>query len=212
MAAYVGFSCNFYVLIGLSFYLPLYSQSVLGVNALRSGVYLVPLIVSSSLAAAGAGIFSQQTGKYLPVMYLSQVVLTLGVGLFINLRFEESLAKLFIFEIVAGIGIGMNIEPPVLAATAASTVLDTAAINASMSFFRSIATAIAIVLGGVIFQSRMNAANQDLADQIGTQFALSFNGDHATANVELIRSLPADQRVTIRRVHFEALRAGWIMV
>jgi hypothetical protein len=212
VAAYVVFACNFYVLIGLSFYLPLYSQSVLGVNALQSGVYLVPLIVSSSLAAACAGIFIQQTGIYLPIMYLSQVILTLGVGLFINLKFEEGLAKLFIFEIIAGIGVGMNIEPPLLAALAASTVLDTAAVNATMSFFRSIATAVAIVLGGVIFQNQMNAANQGLTDQLGGQLAINFNGDHATANVELIGSLPADQQAVIRRVYFEALRAVWIMV
>jgi hypothetical protein len=81
-----------------------------------------------------------------------------------------------------------------------------------MSFFRSIATAIAIVLGGVIFQNQMNGANQGLADQFGGQLAIYFNGDHATANVELIGSLPADQQAVIRRVYFEALRAVWIMV
>ncbi|ORY71162.1 major facilitator superfamily domain-containing protein [Pseudomassariella vexata] len=211
VAAYGVFACNFYVLIGLSYYLPLYSQSALGANALNSGLHLLPLIVSSSLAAACAGVFIQQTGIYLPVMYVAQVMLTLGTGLFINLELQESLAKLFIFEIITGIGIGMNMEPPPLAAMAATTVLDTAAVVTSMAFVRSLATAIAIVLGGVIFQNRMDATNDDLVDQLGQQLAGNFTGGQASTNIELITSLPTDQQVLVRRTSFGALRTVWIM-
>ncbi|KAK3683586.1 putative MFS transporter [Podospora appendiculata] len=211
VAAYSVFACNFYVLIGLSYYLPLYSQSALGSDALTSGIHLVPLIVSTSLSAACTGAFIQQTGVYLPVMYVAQVLLTLGVGLFLNLEFGNSLTKLIVFEIITGIGIGMNMEPPLLAALAPAKVLDTAAIVATMGFLRALATAIAVVVGGVIFQNRMNAANQGLADQIGPQLAGNFTGGQATASVELISLLPVDQQDVVRRVYFESLRAVWIM-
>ena len=131
-------------------YLPLYSQAVLGADALTSGLYLLPIIVSSSLAAAFAGVFIQQTGRYLPVMYAGQLMLTLGVGLSINLDFEKNLTRLFIYEIIAGVGVGMNIEAPIIAAQAATTVRDTATITATMGFLRSIATAVSVVIGGVI--------------------------------------------------------------
>ncbi|KAL9616443.1 MAG: hypothetical protein Q9160_008695 [Pyrenula sp. 1 TL-2023] len=212
IAAYGVYACNFYILIGCSYYLPLYSQSTLGADALTSGIHLLPLIVSTSLAAACSGAFIQKSGVYLPIMYIAQAMLTLGAGLFTTLHFGEGLAKLFIFEIITGIGVGMNIEPPLLAAQAAMTVLDTAAVNATMSFVRSIATAIAIVVAGVIFQGRMNAANDDLVNRLGGQLAGNFNGDNATANIELIGSLPTDQQILVRRTYFRSLGDVWVMV
>lgn len=212
VAAYSVFACGFYVQIGLTYYLPLYSQSALGADALNSGLHLIPLIASCSLASACTGVYIQKTGKYLSVMYISQVLLVLGAGLFLSLKFEQSLTRLFVFEIITGAGIGMNIEPPVLAAMAATTVLDTASVVATMSFVRSIATAIAVVLGGVIFQNKMNSANGALVDKIGPQLASNFTGGQATSNVELIQRLPMDEQSVVRETYFGALRSVWIMV
>jgi hypothetical protein len=211
-AAFTVFACNFFVFTGLAYYLPLYSQSVLAADPLISGVHLVPLIVASSLAAAFAGVFIQRTGIYLPIMYVSQVLLTLGTGLFLDLRFEASLARLFVFEIIAGIGVGMNIEPPVLAAQAATTERDTAAVVATMSFLRSIGNAVSIVVGGVIFQDEMDKAYPHLAAQIGERSAGRFRGAHAVAAVDSISSLPADDQPAVRLAYFEALKKMWIMV
>lgn len=212
VAAYLVYVCNFSVLIGLSYYLPLYSQSVLGANALDSGLHLLPLIVSSSLAAACTGVFIQKTGIYLPIMYGAQVLLTLGTGLFINLSFEKSITRLVIYQIITGVGVGFNMEPPLLVAQATATALDTAAVISTMSFLRSICTAIMVVVGGVIFQGQMVANNSGLSAEIGQDLAAHFNGEHATASVELIATLPADVQDIIRRVYFQSLRAVWIMV
>jgi EmrB/QacA subfamily drug resistance transporter len=212
VAAYIVWACNFYVLIGLSYYLPLYSQSVLGVNALISGVHLIPLIVACSLSAACVGAYIQKTGIYLPITYVAHILLALGTGLLINLKTGESLTKLMIFEVITGLGIGMNIEPPVIAAQAATTVIDTAVIQATMAFIRSLATTVAVVVGGVIFQNRMNAASRDLIDKLGEELASKFNGDEASASIELIHKLPAAQQLLVRDAYFRSLRSVWIMV
>ncbi|RHZ45199.1 uncharacterized protein CDV56_102029 [Aspergillus thermomutatus] len=215
IAPYVVFACNSYVFIGQAYYLPLYAQSVLAASALTSGLYLLPLIVSCSLAAAAAGIFMQQTGKYLPVMYIAQGFLVLGSGLLISLDFESNITKLIIFQILVGIGVGMNIEAPILAAQAATSVRDTAAVTATMGFVRSLSTAISVVVGGVVFQNEMNAKNEGLASQLGSNSTLAreFNGDLAASSVEEISTLGlnADQEVLVRKTYFEALRMVWIM-
>ncbi|OHW89499.1 MFS transporter [Colletotrichum incanum] len=201
-AAYSVFAFNSYVFIGITYYLPLYSQAVLGANALTSGLYMLPLIVSCSLSAACAGILIQRTGRYRVLMYAAQVLLILGTGLFINLEFEKNLAKLFMFQILTGVGVGLNIEAPVLAAQAATTVRDTAAVVATMGFLRSIATAISVVVG----------ENSALADQIGHKLASQFHGGNASAHVEDISLLSTDQQVPVRQAYFRALRIVWIMV
>lgn len=212
VAAYGVFAFNSYVFIGLAYYLPLYSQSVLGVNALISGVHLIPLIVASSISAALTGVIIQRTGKYVPLMYVAQAFLTLGVGLFINLGFEQDLTRLFICEILAGIGVGMNIEPPMLAAQAASSELDTAAVIGSMDFCRALATAVSVVVGGVIFQNEMNGKQDALVERLGPELANNFSGDQASAALAVIPSLNMEQQGLVRRSYFESLRSVWIMV
>ncbi|CAG8898857.1 unnamed protein product [Penicillium egyptiacum] len=215
VAPYVVFACNSYIFIGQAYYLPLYAQSVLAATALMSGLYLLPLIVSCALAAAAAGIFMQRTGKYLPVMYIAQGFSVLGSGLLISLKFESNITKLIIFQILVGIGVGMNIEAPILAAQAATSVRDTAAVTATMGFVRSISTAISVVVGGVVFQNEMNAKNGELASRLGSNSPLAsiFNGDNAASSVEEISTvgLNADQQVLVRKTYFEALRVVWVM-
>ncbi|KAI3555060.1 plays a role in the entry into G0 [Colletotrichum abscissum] len=210
-AAYSVFAFNAYVFIGITYYLPLYSQAVLGANALTSGLYMLPLIVSCSLSAACAGFFIQRTGRYRVLMYAAQVLLILGTGLLINLEFDKNLAKLFTFQILTGVGVGLNIEAPVLAAQAATTVRDTAAVVATMGFLRSIATAISVVVGGVVFQNQMKAENLYLVEMIGGELAGQFDGENASAHVEGIALLAAEQQVPVRQAYFRALKTVWIM-
>ncbi|KAK8867298.1 hypothetical protein PGQ11_005876 [Apiospora arundinis] len=211
VASYAVFACGNYVLTSLAFYLPLYSQSVLGADALTSGLHLIPLIVACSLTAAATGAIIQKTGRYLPAMYVAQVLLALGTGLLIYLKFGEPLAKLVVFQILVGMGVGMNMEPPLLAAQAAASKIDTAVVIATMGFIRNIATSIAIVVGGVIFQNGMNARYGGLVDEVGQQVAGSFKGDHASANVELIGTLSMHDQGAVRRVYFDSFRGVWIM-
>ncbi|KAF6803764.1 MFS transporter [Colletotrichum sojae] len=210
-AAYAVFAFNSYVFIGITYYLPLYSQSVLGADALTSGLYMLPLIVSCSLSAACAGVFIQQTGRYRILMHAAQILLALGTGLFVSLEFGGGLARLFAFEVLAGVGVGLNIEAPVLAAQAATSVRDTAAVVATMGFLRSIATAVSVVVGGVAFQNQMRAGNAALAAVVGPELARQFNGEGATARVEGIRLLPEEQQMPVRRAYYDALRVVWIM-
>ncbi|KAL1957351.1 hypothetical protein VTO42DRAFT_6140 [Malbranchea cinnamomea] len=187
---YVVFTFNFYVFMGIVYYRPLYSQSVLGVDALDSGLRLLPLIISCALAAAISGVFIQRTGKYVPAMHVGHALLTPGAGLFINLKFEKSLTKMFIYEIVMGY---------------------TAAVIATMNFVRTLGTAASAVVVGVISQNEMNSANPGLARELGPQLASRSAGDNASANVEFIRTLPEEQQDIARRTYFEALRPVWIM-
>ncbi|GAB0145675.1 hypothetical protein EsHS_00006101 [Epichloe bromicola] len=145
-----------------------------------------------SLSAAFAGICIQKTGKYLRIMYAGQVLNLLGMDLLVYLPFEKDLAKLFVFQILVGLGVGMNIEPPLLAVQAVNAERDTAAVVATMSFVRSIANAISIV-------------------ELGAHVAQNFNGDQALAKVDVIRTLPQEQQLVVRQTFFHCLRAVWIM-
>jgi hypothetical protein len=81
-----------------------------------------------------------------------------------------------------------------------------------MSFLRSIANAVSIVVGGVIFQGQMDAAYPGLVAQIGEESGSHFRGSKAVASVDFISSLPANDQSIVRLAYFDGLKKMWIMV
>jgi hypothetical protein len=104
-----------FVFIAGNYFLPLYFQAVLGATPILSGVYLLPQAVALSFMSIFTGIFIKKTGKYLPLIWFGMVMMTLGFGLFIDLDVDSSWAKIIIYQIIAGIGVGPNFQSPLIA-------------------------------------------------------------------------------------------------
>ena len=138
--------------------------------------------------------------------------MTLGIGLLIDVGIEANWVKLAIYQIIGGVGFGMNLEGPLLAVQTVVDVKEVATATASMSFIRSISTAISIVIGGVVFQNEMSSKRGMLEDGLGTELAKMLSGDSATANVNILEDLPAVQNAVAKQAYFESTRSMWIMV
>ena len=147
--------CHGYVFIAGSYYLPLYYQAVLGATPLLSGVYLLPFALSLAIVSAMTGIFIKKTGKYLPPIWFGLVLMTIGYGLFIDLDVDANWAKIIIFQIVAGIGVGPNFQSPLIALQSTVAPGDIATATATFGFTRNLSTAISVVIGSVVFQNQM---------------------------------------------------------
>lgn len=104
-----------YVFISASYFLPLYFQAILGATPILSGVYLLPTALSLSILSAITGVFIRKTGQYLPMIYFGMFMMTVGFGLFIDLGPHSSWAKIIIYQIVAGIGVGPNFQATLIA-------------------------------------------------------------------------------------------------
>lgn len=104
-----------FVFISGSYFLPLYFQAVLGATPILSGVYLLPTALSLSFLSAFTGIFIRKTGQYLPCIWFGLVFMAAGFGTFIDLGVHSSWAKIIIFQIIAGIGVGPNFQSPLIA-------------------------------------------------------------------------------------------------
>lgn len=103
------------VFISGSYFLPLYFQAVLGATPILSGVYLLPTALSLSILSAITGIVIKKTGQYLPLIWFGMFMMTLGFGLFIDLHERSSWAKIIIYQIIAGMGVGPNFQSPLIA-------------------------------------------------------------------------------------------------
>lgn len=203
--------CHGYVFIAGSYYLPLYFQAVLGATPLLSGVYLLPFALALSFTSGATGVFVKKTGLYLPAIIFGLTLTTLGFGLFIDLDVDANWAKIILFQIVAGIGVGPNFQSPLIALQSRVNPRDIATATATFGFIRNLSTSISVVIGGVVFQNQMLKQTAALAQTLGTALANELSGGSAGASVGIVQSLPASQRVVVQYAYWKSLRVMWIM-
>ncbi|KAF2459974.1 MFS multidrug transporter-like protein [Lineolata rhizophorae] len=199
------------VFISASYFLPLYFQAILGASPLLSGVYLLPLVLSLSFASATVGIFIRKTGMYREAIWFGMTIMTIGFGLFVDLAADSSWAKIILYQIVAGLGVGPNFQSPLIALQAQVHGRDAAAATSTFGFIRQLATAIGVVIGSVVFQNAMLDRQNTLRESLGPQLAQQLEGINAGANVEVIKGLPSDEKSAVRDVFADSLSKMWIL-
>jgi len=206
-------TCFFHAFVFISgnYFLPLYFQAVLGATPILSGVYLLPQALFLSLLSAFTGIFIKKTGQYLPMIWSGMFTMTLGFGLFIDLDADSSWAKIIIYQIIAGIGVGPNFQSPLIALQSLIPKRDIATATATFGFTRNLGSAISVVVGSVVFNNEMKSKQPQLVTSLGPETASSFGGGSAGASVGLIQSLPAEQKAVARKAFADSLSTMWIV-
>ncbi|KAK1060863.1 hypothetical protein LTR74_011554 [Friedmanniomyces endolithicus] len=200
-----------FVFISGSYYLPLYFQAIRGATPILSGVYLLPTALALAFCSIGTGVFIKKTGMFPPPIYLGMFLLTLGYGLFVDFDANSSWAKLILFQLIAGFGIGPLFQAPIIALQAHIKPRDIGTATATLGFVRQLATSTSVVIGEVVFQNRMAKKSAQLTQLLGPQLAQQLGGGNAGANTGIINSLPAAQRDVVRTYFADSLQPMWIM-
>lgn len=192
--------------------MPLYLQSVLEASPLRSGLLLLPFIVTGAILGVLAGVWIHRTGRFREIMWIGSLLLALGFGLFIAFDAYTSTAKVVGFLMIGGAGSGILFEAPLIAVQSQVNQQDVASATATLSFIRNIALSISTIIGGTIFQNSMNSKGgalraaglpQDLLDRL--------DGESAMANVMLPATLEnPDWELATKQAFAYATRNMWI--
>ena len=200
-----------YVFIGGTYYLPLYFQACLGATPILSGVYTLATALSLSITSIFTGIFIRKTGQYVHPIWAGLILMALGYGLFLDLWRDSSWAKIILYQIVAGIGVGPNFQAPLIALQSNIDPRDIGAATATFQFIRNLATSISVVVGGVVFQNEMSKQSAELVAALGPQTAQSLAGFSAGATTQVVDRLPPEPREVARKAFAQSLHYLWIM-
>ncbi|TQB73264.1 hypothetical protein MPDQ_006009 [Monascus purpureus] len=103
-------------LLVASYYLPIYFQAIKGVNAMLSGVYILPSILSQSALAIISGALVGRFGYYLPWSLAGGIVSSVGNGLLTTFTPSTSVGKWIGYQILLGAGRGAGLQMPIIAA------------------------------------------------------------------------------------------------
>jgi MFS family permease len=181
------------VAIGQEYYLPLYFQSVKLASPLKSGIFIIPKMITGASVDILSGIIIYKTGRYRELTWVGVTLMTLGLGLYITFDTDTPIATIIGLEIVAGMGTACLYQTPTLAIQNSVSQADTASAIAALGTIGNIATAFSVVIGGVIFQNGI-AARQSTFSGLNATLREAFSPARAAASVDLIRTLP-DPRV-----------------
>ena len=180
---------------------------------MRSGVLILPLVLAEAFSGMITGIIIHRTGKYLQLIWIGMIFMTVGNGLFIHLDAFSTLGEIIGYEIISGIGAGLLFQTPIIAIQAMVSQEDTATATATLGFIRNMATACSIVIGGVVFQNSMGKMKGTLlATGMSETLAEQLTGASAAANIEYIKDIdnPA-QVLAVREAFALSMRNMWIL-
>lgn len=212
LAAFGVCFCHGFILLSAFFFLPIYFQAVVGATPILSGVYLLPYVLSLSFTAIATGIFMRITGRFVEPIQIGLLLMTLGVGLFMDLPSFTSWPRIIMFQIIAGLGTGPNFQAPLIALQVSVAPGDVATATATFSFMRQFSTAISVVVGSVIFQNQMQSHHTELLRSgVSPQFVSMLTGGGATALTTLVRDLPVLQRNAVIEAYTQCIQKMWIL-
>jgi EmrB/QacA subfamily drug resistance transporter len=148
------------LMLGLSSYVPLFSQKVLGTGAVVAGLVLAAMTVGWPIAATISGRIYLTLG-FRFTMLLGAVIALLGTAILATVDRSSSLWHLAAACFVMGVGFGFVASPGVVAAqTAVSWAQRGVATGANM-FSRSVGSALGVAVFGAI-------VNSHVSDGVGT--------------------------------------------
>lgn len=181
------------------YYLPIWFQAIKGVNAVNSGIRLLPMVLPMVIGSVLSGVLTSRVGYYTPFMLFGVVLLSIGAGLLTTLQVGTGEPRWLGYQVLYGLGMGMTFQAPNLAA---QTVLPTrdVPVGTSLMLFSQL-------LSGAVFVS---AGQNVLDNELLRRLARVVPGFDASAIADSgatsLTSLPGPLRSAVLAAYNEALR------
>ena len=142
------------LMLGLTSYVPLYAQAVLGHGALAAGLALAAMTIGWPIAATTSGRFYLTIGFRRTVLMGALFVIA-GAALLLPVSADSSLWQLALPCFVMGIGFGYVASPGVIAAQSSVGWEHRGVATGTNMFARSMGSAVGVAVFGAIVNSRL---------------------------------------------------------
>jgi EmrB/QacA subfamily drug resistance transporter len=195
-------------MFGAILYIPLYLQIVKGHSPTASGLLLLPLMVGVIGASVGSGRFISAIGRYKWVMVTGSTIMT--VGLLTNARLERdtSMVEVSFYMVLVGIGMGLVMQPLVLAVQNGLALSEMGAGTSAVTFFRSLGGSFGVAVLGAVFNNRLT---HWMAELMPTGGAPAGGDGNLLGDPAQILALPEPIRVAIQESFVRSLHIVFLV-
>ncbi|KAL8953629.1 MAG: hypothetical protein Q9222_000515 [Ikaeria aurantiellina] len=189
----------------LFYFLPLWFQAIKGASAVHSGVMSLPFVLALVIMGITAGILTKKIGYYAPWMIISSVLTPIGAGLISTFTPSTGHAAWIGYQALFGLGVGMGMQQPSVAAQTVLPHKDVSIGAALMMFSQLLGGTVFISAGNNIFDSR-------LAHNLMRIPGLDVGSVAATGATDLKNNVPADLLPEVLVAYNDSLRATFYLV
>jgi EmrB/QacA subfamily drug resistance transporter len=147
-------------MFGSIIYVPLYLQIVKGATPTSSGLLMLPMMVGIIFTSIISGQLISKLGRYKWFPVAGTAVMGTGMVLFVRLGVDTPLWQTFIPMVVIGIGLGLAMQPLILAVQNALDLRDMGAGTSAATFFRSLGGSFGVAALGAIMTNRLTVELQ----------------------------------------------------
>ncbi len=143
------------VLFGVTVYAPVFVQSVLGASATSSGVILMPMALTWVVVVFLIGQLIARTGRYKVFPVCGSVVVVGGLAVLAQVDVDTSRLTVAVALGMLGLGMGISLQPYLIAGQNAVASADIGVATSSMQFARSMGGSLAVAALGTLLVNRV---------------------------------------------------------
>jgi EmrB/QacA subfamily drug resistance transporter len=136
-------------------FLPRWYQAVGGASATESGYNILPLLFGLIVSAVASGQIVARTGRYKALIVGALVLLAVGLWMLTNLHTNTDRPVLWLWMLIAGLGIGPTFAVFTLIVQNAVSPRQVGVATASVGFFQQIGGTVGLTIASTIFASRL---------------------------------------------------------
>jgi len=137
----------------LIYYLPFYFQNARGASAERSGMSMMPYLVSVVLSSLAVGVLFMATNISLPFMLGGSALFSIAAGLFTTLKASSSGTTAAGYQILGGVGFGATSQVAMVTVQASLAPLDIPTGNSLILLSIFLGAALGLNIAQTIFSS-----------------------------------------------------------
>ena len=171
---------------GAIIFLPRWFQTVAGTSATESGYNILPLLVGLIVSAVSSGQIVARTGRYKLLILASLVLLALGLLLLTNLHANTDRPVLWLWMLIAGLGIGPSFAVFTLVVQNAVPVDRIGVATGNLTFFQQIGGTVGLTIASTLFAARLTEEipKQLAAAGVPDQFIAQFAGGGGAIDIQ----------------------------
>ncbi|KAK0750038.1 major facilitator superfamily-domain-containing protein [Schizothecium vesticola] len=162
--------------LGSVYYLPIWFQSVKGASAVESGIMNLPMLISVVVMSVFAGAAVTIWGYYTPFMLVSVVFTTIGYGLLTTFTPSTASPKWIGYQILAGVGIGLGMQQPLMAVQTVLDINDVPTGTAIVVFAQTLGGALFVSIAQNVFTNKLVEYVAEYAPGFGDPLAILMIG------------------------------------
>lgn len=184
------------ILVGLTSYVPTFTQGVLGTGALVAGLTVGALTLGWPIAAGQAGKVYLRIG-FRATALIGSGLATVGAATTLLITEDSTLWQVGGSCFLIGIGMGLVASPTMIAAQASAEWTERGVVTSANMFGRSIGSAVGVAVFGAIVNSRVGHTDHPVPSTLSSAVHLVFITVFAMAAVMVLASACMPGRKTV---------------